>query len=175
MSVTWTETSSITFECPSFRVPLRTPTSSCHIAKSASLKLKLGAVIDLMLSKKQSQKVSPCLWCGLRHLKSHASALVSGWQHWQWCFADWTHFAPSENVCVATYVKILCSNALTHGHVQIIAHICRFCMCLPITRWTIAVSTMLQPNKVLVVPRMVHNRHQKHVWNAFAIFHRRWR
>ena len=69
MSMTWTETSSIEFEHPAFRVPSRTPISSCRLAKSASMKLKLGIIIDVMLLKKQIKKVIPCLWCGLRCLK----------------------------------------------------------------------------------------------------------
>ena len=61
MSMMWTEMSQITLQHPGFRVSQRAPTSSCRIAKSASMKLKRGVMIDLMLIKKQSQKVSPCV------------------------------------------------------------------------------------------------------------------
>ena len=59
--MSWTETSKILHEHPVFRVPSRTPIRSCDIAKSASMKSKLGIIIDLMLRKKYVKKVSPCL------------------------------------------------------------------------------------------------------------------
>ena len=51
------------------RVLPRTQMSSCRIAKSDPMKLKLGIMIDLTLKKKHVKKVSPCLWSGLRCLK----------------------------------------------------------------------------------------------------------
>ena len=53
----------------------------CHVVKSASMKLKLGSIINLMIKNKQRKKVSPSLWYDLRNLKPHASTLVSGFHH----------------------------------------------------------------------------------------------
>ena len=39
-----------------FRVPSRTPMSSCRVTKQASAKLKLGGITDSMLVKKQRKK-----------------------------------------------------------------------------------------------------------------------
>ena len=58
MLAMWTEASSILHEHPSFRVPPRTPARGSRAAKSASMKMKLGIIVDLMLLKKQIKSES---------------------------------------------------------------------------------------------------------------------
>ena len=60
MSVTLYDMSKITCEHPSFRIPSQTPMRNFHFyaAKSASVKLKLGSIIDLMLTKNREKSKS---------------------------------------------------------------------------------------------------------------------
>ena len=51
MSITWAEISLVLHEHPSFRVQSRTQMHNYHIAKSASMKLKLASIFYATLAK----------------------------------------------------------------------------------------------------------------------------
>ena len=77
----WTDMSSVMHEDHSFRILSRTPMRSFRLAKSASMKLKLGINIELTLISEYITNTSLCLWHGMRHFKFHASTLVSGFHY----------------------------------------------------------------------------------------------